>query len=200
MLPLSGVDNALQFTVVTASGRFLTVNSYKNSDLFWALRGGGGGTYAVVLSATYATHDPFPLVQVDFTASFTSPEIAKTVLTEYVRLHPSLADAGWGGYSFLVADTLVFFYVAPNISVETATATLDPFFKFTQNATSGLASISASPFDSFYSWYSSNSETDGQVGTNVELASRLIPRDIAENDPAKVAEAMLAVQGVVAIK
>src|SRR4051812_43153388 len=37
-----GVDNVLQFMVVTANGDFLTVNSYQNSDLFWALRGGGG--------------------------------------------------------------------------------------------------------------------------------------------------------------
>src|ERR1700733_10716016 len=57
---LPGVDNVIQFTVVTADGRYLTVNAHKNTDLFWALRGGGGGTYAVVVSATYRTHPKFP--------------------------------------------------------------------------------------------------------------------------------------------
>ncbi len=48
-------DTALSFDVVTASGEFLTANSEQNPDLFWALKGGGPGTYAVVLSVTLKT-------------------------------------------------------------------------------------------------------------------------------------------------
>ncbi|KAF7161722.1 hypothetical protein CNMCM5623_007209 [Aspergillus felis] len=47
-----GVDNALEFSVVTASGDLVTANAYQNSDLFWALRGGGGGTFGVVTQVT----------------------------------------------------------------------------------------------------------------------------------------------------
>jgi hypothetical protein len=50
------VDNALQFTVLTADGTTLTANAEENSELFWALRGGGPGAYAVILTATYKTH------------------------------------------------------------------------------------------------------------------------------------------------
>lgn len=42
------VDNILQFRVVTAVGQVLVVNSVHNSDLFYALRGGGGGVYAII--------------------------------------------------------------------------------------------------------------------------------------------------------
>jgi hypothetical protein len=56
---LPGVDNVVQFTIVIASGEYLTANHYQNSDLFWALRG-GGGTYGVVVTATYRTFDIFP--------------------------------------------------------------------------------------------------------------------------------------------
>ncbi|KAF5391053.1 hypothetical protein D9757_003987 [Collybiopsis confluens] len=38
------VDNVLEFTVVVANGTLLTVNEVKNSDLFWAMRGGGAGS------------------------------------------------------------------------------------------------------------------------------------------------------------
>ena len=54
------VDNVLEFKVLTADGQYLTVNSRQNPDLFWALKGGGPGTYAVVLSASYKTHLDLP--------------------------------------------------------------------------------------------------------------------------------------------
>lgn len=47
-----GVDRVLQFRVVTPDGRFRVANVCQNQDLFWALRGGGGGTFGVVLEAT----------------------------------------------------------------------------------------------------------------------------------------------------
>ncbi len=38
-----GADQALSIEVVTADGRVLTADPETNTDLFWALRGGGGG-------------------------------------------------------------------------------------------------------------------------------------------------------------
>lgn len=43
-----GADNILQATVVLASGEIVTANEFQNPDLYWALRGGGGGTFGVV--------------------------------------------------------------------------------------------------------------------------------------------------------
>ena len=37
-------DAVLAYQVVTADGRFVTASEDTYSDLFWALRGGGGGT------------------------------------------------------------------------------------------------------------------------------------------------------------
>jgi len=36
-----GSDQVLSIQVVTADGRFVTADPFTNSDLFWALRGGG---------------------------------------------------------------------------------------------------------------------------------------------------------------
>lgn len=47
-----GVDQALQFKVILASGELVTVNKYQYSDLFWDLRGGGGGSFGVVTELT----------------------------------------------------------------------------------------------------------------------------------------------------
>lgn len=41
-----GADHVLEYQVVTGDGRFVTASSSQNSDLFWALRGGGGSKHS----------------------------------------------------------------------------------------------------------------------------------------------------------
>ena len=41
------IADVLQFTVVQANGKIVAANACQNIDLFWALRGGGGGTWGV---------------------------------------------------------------------------------------------------------------------------------------------------------
>ena len=43
-------DAVLAYQVVTSNGRFLTATEDTHADIFWALRGGGGGTFGVVTS------------------------------------------------------------------------------------------------------------------------------------------------------
>lgn len=51
--------NTMPFTtseVITADGQLLTVSSTENSNLYWALSGGGSGTCGVVVSLTVKMH------------------------------------------------------------------------------------------------------------------------------------------------
>ena len=61
-----GVDQVLNFRVVLANGTAVDANSCTNGDLFWSLRGGGGGTYGVVTHVMYKLHPLTDIVQVDF--------------------------------------------------------------------------------------------------------------------------------------
>ncbi|EIM85819.1 FAD-binding domain-containing protein [Stereum hirsutum FP-91666 SS1] len=59
--PLFGLaaDVALQFKVVIANGSLLTVDATNYPDLFWAMRGGGGGSWGVIIETTFQTFDTF---------------------------------------------------------------------------------------------------------------------------------------------
>ncbi|KAI0103176.1 putative oxidoreductase [Nemania sp. FL0031] len=56
------VHNVLEFEVVLANGSLVVANEVGNSDLFWALRGGGGGTFGVVTQATLRVYPDYPAV------------------------------------------------------------------------------------------------------------------------------------------
>jgi FAD/FMN-containing dehydrogenase len=43
-------DNVTRMDLVTANGELVTASQEKNPDLFWALRGGGGGNFGIVTS------------------------------------------------------------------------------------------------------------------------------------------------------
>lgn len=47
----------LEAEIVTADGRVRVVNAFQDAELFWALKGGGGGTYGVVTRVTLQTHE-----------------------------------------------------------------------------------------------------------------------------------------------
>lgn len=53
-------DTVLEFKVLTAAGDIVTANADTNSDLFWALRGGGPSAFGVILSATFQTFVDVP--------------------------------------------------------------------------------------------------------------------------------------------
>ena len=53
----TAASGLLEAEVVTADGRVRVVNACTDPDLFWAIKGGGGGTFGVVTRLTLRTHD-----------------------------------------------------------------------------------------------------------------------------------------------
>ncbi|KAF4625540.1 hypothetical protein G7Y89_g12624 [Cudoniella acicularis] len=58
-----GADQPLSIQVVTADGRFVTADMYQNTDLFYALRGGGPGSYGIVTSMIVKAYPAVEVIQ-----------------------------------------------------------------------------------------------------------------------------------------
>ncbi|UNI19290.1 hypothetical protein JDV02_005483 [Purpureocillium takamizusanense] len=96
-------DSVLEMLVVTPGGKIVAINEDQNRDLFWAMRGGGGSTFGVVVSVTLRTF-PTPQVTNGGFIVFTDPNehAIKDELIAYVSSQvPVLMDQGVSGYLFL---------------------------------------------------------------------------------------------------
>lgn len=90
-----------------ADGRQLTASREENSDLFWALAGGGGGTFGVVLSMTVKAHPDGPTTGANLT--FSSTGVSQDTYWEAIDTHyrslPAIVDEGIMALSFITNDT-----------------------------------------------------------------------------------------------
>lgn len=88
-------DNLRALTLVLADGSVRTVGTDSegaDGDLFWALRGGGGGNWGVVVSMEIAVH--YPKTEKMLTAQLRfAPERAQQVLGFYNKWVETLPDA-----------------------------------------------------------------------------------------------------------
>ena len=50
------IDNLIEVEMVDAKGNVLYANANENDDLFWALKGGGGGNFGICTSFRFRTH------------------------------------------------------------------------------------------------------------------------------------------------
>jgi hypothetical protein len=89
-------DNLISAHVVTADGDELDANLNENSDLFWALRGGGGGNFGIVTEFTFKVH---PVDRVIF-FSITWPD--DSFRTAVIRTWQNLVQSAPDELSFLL--------------------------------------------------------------------------------------------------
>ncbi|OTA54456.1 FAD-binding domain-containing protein [Hypoxylon sp. EC38] len=88
-------DQILQATVVTTTGEVLVANDLENKDIFWAIRGGGGGQYGVVTEYVMLTY-PAP---VDIVS--TSIYISATNMSDF---SDPTVDATWNSFASLMSS------------------------------------------------------------------------------------------------
>jgi FAD/FMN-containing dehydrogenase len=82
-------DNLLEATVVLANGTAVVANARQHPDLYWALRGGGGGNFGIVTRFVFRTH---PVGQVATYALGWPWSDAAKVVQAWQKLAPHAPD------------------------------------------------------------------------------------------------------------
>ncbi|KAF9697951.1 hypothetical protein EKO04_004506 [Ascochyta lentis] len=102
-----GSDNLLEANIVLPSGTVVTANPCLNTDIYWAIRGGGGGTYGVITSVVLKIHDtPKTTMHVFALSSLpatppTSEEFWDTMGWLHTQMQ-RLKNGGMQGYYYIV--------------------------------------------------------------------------------------------------
>jgi FAD binding domain/Berberine and berberine like len=99
------IDNLLSVDVILADGRFVTANHDVNSDLFWAVRG-GGGNFGVVTSFEFRLR---PVKMVHFGPTFWPLEEAASVLSAYRTFIAKAPEDVSGFFAFLIVPPVPLF-------------------------------------------------------------------------------------------
>ncbi|RDA92316.1 hypothetical protein CP533_3265 [Ophiocordyceps camponoti-saundersi (nom. inval.)] len=204
--PLSGLfglaaDHVLAINVVTPDGRFTTATADRNADLYWALRGGGGGTFGVTTVHTTTLQLSFQ------TSAGVGDETFWQGVRAYFANFDRMTRAGIYAYTNLRRNSPLFQnasyslalepIVAPNISIESLTRVMEPVLDDLTKLGIPYKS-SAKHFTSYNSaWADAWPPEQGQVAEpNSVDGSRLFPRGVW-NDPAGFEASFKAIRGVV---
>ncbi|KAJ3531215.1 hypothetical protein NM208_g8974 [Fusarium decemcellulare] len=196
-------QNTLEFEVVTADSGLVTASPTQNSDLFWALNGGGGGNWGVVVSMTVKV---FPDTKVGaatlafFNSNNDQEDFYKGIEAFHSKL-PGMVDAG----SMVVYYfTNTFFQIAPltayNMTKGQVQTVLEPFVDSLDSLGINYTvtySQTSSYYDHYDAYFGPLPIGNIQVGI-AQYGGRLIPRDtiVKDNKNLMAAARSIVEQGV----
>ncbi|KAG9258564.1 uncharacterized protein F5Z01DRAFT_670274 [Emericellopsis atlantica] len=178
-------DQVLSVDIVTPDGRFITADDTQNTDLFWAIRGGGAATWGVVTSMTVRVHEKIAVAGMAWDTTTTDmgiddetfwkaieaywsryPEYAEYPTYGYCRMS-GLPDGGyaWRGKPFMIPGMTLrdFKKLVQPLLDEWEALGVDPKLEFFE-------------YDNLYSAWKKHFPTVPVGGTTARTANRLLPR------------------------
>jgi hypothetical protein len=105
----TAAGSLLEAEVVTADGKIRIANACTNPDLFWALKGGGGGNFGVVSRMTLRVHDlPESFAVANFRIKAASDDAYRRLIREFVSFYrENLFNDLWGEQARMRPDNLL---------------------------------------------------------------------------------------------
>ncbi|KAJ4362423.1 hypothetical protein N0V83_010516 [Neocucurbitaria cava] len=186
------VDQAVEFEVVTADGTKRTINECSDKDLFWAMRGGGGGNYAVLTSYKFQLHPAVPLNVYSFQAHFPTPDgvlditeskVHRDIIGALAANQTLFGQHGIAGYNFVYADHICSLQIMPSSDTEAIKAITSQWHDFlTDYPGLNITENTYYSFSTFSKWHRFTEtpaiSRNGPVGLGIIEASRFVPKDL----------------------
>lgn len=160
----TAAGNVLEIEVVTADGDVLVANEARHQDLFWAVRGGGGGTFGIVTKMTFRTHEmPDTFGAAIGTISAHSDADYHELVRAFVDFFPERLDnEHWGEQvRFAPDNTMEVALTMLDLDDEAARAVWEPFTDWVArhgDVVSGEIFFASLPFSAMWDvdWWTAN--------------------------------------------
>ncbi|PYI17264.1 FAD-binding domain-containing protein [Aspergillus violaceofuscus CBS 115571] len=191
-----GVDNVQEIQVVLANGTYATASRCQNPDLFFALRGGGGGTFGVVMEMSILVHPdrPMEVLNVSLTGLNPSSSAAKDLTGLIIANAEGWAAEGWGGFAIpgLADYTLVIATALLNHTA--AMASVQPVLDFARQFNNSIATLSSVAGFLDFMGPITSSPLLQMSEVSAAVSSRIIPRTSFQNTTSQAQLAELITQ------
>ncbi|KAL3470342.1 hypothetical protein BJX99DRAFT_267531 [Aspergillus californicus] len=203
-------DQILEAQVILANGSIVTASPCSNRDLFTAIRGGGGGTYGVVVSITIKAFASRPVVAhslVIVPHSILALNQMLDAITDVYAAYPALSDAGLSGYgSWSVNDPTTTYggssagythsFSALNKSRLDVVVALEPLWTRLAGYQSLNVSVDWFEFTSYSAYYRAMSGVHQETGVpEFALASRMFDKQSLTSDHIALRDVVGALAG-----
>jgi hypothetical protein len=201
-----GADQTLEFQVVTAAGKVVTASRTQNSDLYWALSGGGAGNYGVVVSMTVKAYQDATIsgASLEFTAANITTDTFFEAVAQFHQLLPAMIDQG---VTVIYEMTNTVFIINPVTAYNKTSADVKAILTPFTNALTNLGITYALGLTQYTSYYDHYNKYMGPLPwgnlavSTYQYGGRLIPRDTLVNNYEGMSAALrnITESGVIAV-
>ncbi|KAI0110925.1 isoamyl alcohol oxidase [Nemania sp. FL0031] len=172
-----GADNVLELLVASPE---------HNEDLYWALAGGGGGTYGIVVSVIVKQYSDMPItgVQLQFDLDPRHPDAYRLAVQKYLELVPIASAAPYNGMGIAQISNISFLLTPltlPNVSRNDAETLIAPLVKilgdqgldYSMNITESTTWLDH--------WLKLIEPNPTQFVQNAQYGGWMVPREVLDN-------------------
>ncbi|KAI8216233.1 hypothetical protein K4K54_013208 [Colletotrichum sp. SAR 10_86] len=186
-----GADSILEASVVTPNGDLVTVNACQNEDIYWAIRGGGGGTFGVIVNMTVKAYPVPDMILLGLNMSANNGTSTKSWWKFVAKLHtllPALQDQGIKGYYTIAGPPSsatvgmsgsLFAWDMSNDAVAKSVAPIRQLISNSSGIVSG--SVQVVPIPSFYALLTGIKIPDHAGGSGITAARLISRKTVTEN-------------------
>ncbi|KAK3674091.1 hypothetical protein LTR78_005938 [Recurvomyces mirabilis] len=182
-------DQVLEWEVITGTGDYLVANRQQNSDLYWALSGGGGGTYGVALSMTSKAHvdTPTSAMNLTFLSTNTTQDKYYEAISTFHSSLPAIVDAGGMSVWYFTNQSFAISPITgPNITVSQLKVLLQPLISKLEELDIAYTSY----FGQFSGYLKEYHAMQGPIDVGIaQYGGRLIPRSVVQHNNSALTEA-----------